>query len=299
MKVFITGATGYIGGSVAEALVTRGFEVSGLARGKEKANYLASRKIRPILGQISDTEILAEAAIDADLIINAANSDHRGAVEAILKAIRGLNKTFIHTSGSSIVADAANGEPSDEIYDDDETVIQPHEEKAARVAIDNLVKASATEGVRSIVICPTMIYGRGRGFNKHSVQVPMLISQAKKDGAARYLGRGLNIWSNVHIDDLVDLYLLALEKADAGSFFFAENGEAQLKAIVEEIGRQLRFTATSWTESEAISAFGREAAVFALGSNSRVSARNARELLGWRPRTDDILGSIIEEIVPT
>jgi nucleoside-diphosphate-sugar epimerase len=121
--------------------------------------------------------------------------------------------------------------------------------------------------------------------------------QAKKDGVARYIGHGLNIWSNVQIDDLVDLYLLALEKAGAGSFFFAENGEAQLKAIVEEIGRQLNLTATSRTESEAISAFGREAAVFALGSNSRVSARNAREQLGWRPRINDILGSIREEII--
>jgi nucleoside-diphosphate-sugar epimerase len=142
-----------------------------------------------------------------------------------------------------------------------------------------------------------MIYGRGRGFNRHSVQVPMLIRQAKKDDAARYIGRGLNVWSNVHIDDLVDLYLLALDKALAGSFFFAENGEAQLKAIVEEIGRQLNLPAKTWAESEAIDAFGYEAAVFALGSNSRVSAKNARERLGWRPRTNDILGSIREEII--
>jgi nucleoside-diphosphate-sugar epimerase len=141
-----------------------------------------------------------------------------------------------------------------------------------------------------------MVYGRGRGFNQRSVQVPMLVRQAKNDGVARYIGRGLNVWSNVHIDDLVDLYLLALEKAAAGSFFFAENGEAQLKSIVEEIGRRLNLPATTWTEVEAIGAFGREAAVFALGSNSRVKAKNARERLGWRPRTNDILGSIKEEI---
>jgi nucleoside-diphosphate-sugar epimerase len=296
MKVFITGATGFIGGSVAEALIAKGLEVSGLARGKEKANHLENRKIKPILGELSDGEILAEAALNADVVINTADSDHRGAVEFILKAIRGANKTFIHTSGSSIVADAAGGEPSDKIYED-AVAFQPHKEKAARVAIDKSVKDAARDGVRSIVICPTMIYGRGRGFNPRSVQVPMLIRQAKNDGAARYIGRGLNSWSNVHIDDLVDLYLLALEKAVAGSFFFAENGAAQLKAIVEEIGRQLNLPAKTWTESEAIGAFGREAAVFALGSNSRVRARNAREHLGWSPRTNDILGSIKEEII--
>jgi uncharacterized protein YbjT (DUF2867 family) len=115
VKVFITGATGFIGGSVAEALVAKGFEVSGLTRGKEKANYLESRKIKPILGALSDGEILAKAALNADVIINAADSDHRGAVESILKAICGANKTFIHTSGSSIVADASGGEPGDKI----------------------------------------------------------------------------------------------------------------------------------------------------------------------------------------
>jgi nucleoside-diphosphate-sugar epimerase len=295
VKIFITGATGFIGGSVAEALVAKGAEVSGLARGEEKASYLEGRKIKPVLGELSDGEILGKAALNADVIINTANSDHRGAVESILNAIRGANKTFIHTSGSSIVSDAAGGEPGDKIYDE-ETVFQPHEEKAARVAIDDLVKNAARDGMRSIVICPTMIYGRGHGFNPRSAQVPTLIRQARKDGAARYIGRGLNIWSNVHIDDLVDLYLLALEKAAAGSFFFAENGEAELEAIVEEIGRQLNLPAQSWTESEAISALGRHAAVFSLGSNSRVRARKARELLGWRPRTNDILGSIKEEI---
>ncbi len=296
MKVFITGVTGFIGGSVAEALLAKGFEVSGLARGEEKANYLESRKIMPILGELSDGEILAKAASNADVIVNAANSDHRGAVESILKAIRGANKTFIHTSGSSIVGDAAGGEPSDKIYEDD-TAFQPHEEKVARVAIDKSVKDAAADGVRSIVICPTMIYGRGRGFNRSSVQVPTLIKQAKKDGEARYIGRGLNIWSNVHIDDLVDLYLLALEKGHAGCFFFAENGEAQLKAIVEEIGRLLNLPAKTWTESEAIGAFGPHTAVFSLGSNSRVRARNARAHLGWRPRTNDLLGSIREEVI--
>src|SRR5262245_28688658 len=130
MKAFITGATGFIGGSVAEALVAKGFEVSGLARSEEKADYLESRKIRPIPGELSDEEILAKAASNADVIISAANSDHRSAVESILKAIRGSNKTFIHTSGSSVVADASGGEPGDRIYDD-ETAFQPHEEKVA------------------------------------------------------------------------------------------------------------------------------------------------------------------------
>ena len=91
------------------------------------------------------------------------------------------------------------------------------------------------------------------------------------------------------------MYLLAVESADAGSFFFAENGEISLKAISEEIGRLLNVPAESWTEAEAIAAFGRDAAIFGFGSNSRVSSRKAREL-GWNPQKNDVLGSIKEEV---
>lgn len=295
MKIFITGATGFIGGSVAAALIEKGHQVSGLVRDEKKAEYLQKRGIEPVHGSLSDEKVLTGAANNADAIINAADADNRVVVETILNAIRGTNKTFIHTSGSSIVADASGGEPSDKIYTD-ETSFEPHREKADRIAIDSLVKDAAKDGVRSIVICPTMIYGRGRGFNPHSIQVPMLVRQARKDGAARYIGRDLNIWSNVHIYELAALYLLALEKAVAGDFYFAENGEAELKIIAEEIGRQLNLPAKSWTEAEAIAAFGREAAVFAFGSNSRVGSVKAHQNLGWQPGIDSILSSIKEEI---
>lgn len=295
MKIFITGATGFIGGSVAEALVAKGHEVSGLVRSEEKAKYLETRNITPIFGDLSDKEVLTEAAENADLIINAADSDHREAVEAILEAIKGTGKTFIQTSGSSIVSDALGGEASEKIHDD-EAEFEPLPEKKKRIAIDNFVRDAAKDDVRSIVICPTMIYGQGSGYNPRSIQVPFLVKQAKKDGAAKYIGKGANRWSNVHIEDLVDLYLLAIDKAQTGDFFFAENGEESLKAIAEEIGRLLNLPAQNWTQSEAIAAFGRDAAVFGFGSNSRVKAFKARNELGWKPRMHDILASIKEEI---
>lgn len=294
MKIFITGATGFIGGSVAEALVAKGHEVSGLVRSEEKAKYLETRNIKPVLGDLSDKEVLAKAAENADVIINAADSDHRAAVENILEAIKGTGKTFIQTSGSSVVSDASGGEASEEIHDE-ETPFEPLPEKKKRVVIDSFVCDAAKDNVRSIIICPTMIYGRGGGYNPHSIQVPFLVNQAKKDGAAKYIGTGANRWSNVHIEDLVDLYLLAIEKASGGDFFFAENGEESLKTIAGEIGRLLNLPAESWTEAEAIAAFGRDAAVFGFGSNSRVKAVKAKKL-GWKPQTNDILASIKEEI---
>ena len=294
MKVFVMGATGYIGGSVAEALVKKGYDVSGLVRSAEKAEYLESRSIQPVIGDLSSEDVLSEAAKNADVIINAADADDRKAVETIFKAISRTGKTYIQTSGSSIISDAAAGEASEKVYDG-ENAFEPLAEKRARVELDNFVRDAAKDNIRSVVICPTMVYGIGAGYNPHSIQIPFLINQAKKDGAARYIGAGANRWSNVHIDDLTDLYLLALEKAEAGSFFFAENGEKSLKAIAEEIGGLLNVPAETWAEAEAIAAFGRDAAVFGFGSNSRVSSRNAREL-GWNPQKDDILGSIKEEV---
>lgn len=288
------GATGYIGGSVAEALVKKGYDVSGLVRSQEKAEYLESRNIQPVIGDLTSEEILSEAAKNGDVIINAADADDRAPVETVFKAISGTGKTYIQTSGSSIISDAAGGEASDEIYDG-EIAFEPLAEKRGRVELDNFVRDAAKDNIRSIVICPTMVYGVGSGYNPHSIQIPFLINQAKKDEAARYVGAGANRWSNVHIDDLTDLYLLAVESAEAGSFFFAENGEKSLKAIAEEIGGLLGVPAKSWTEAEAIAAFGRDAAIFGFGSNSRVSSRKAREL-GWNPQKDDILGSIKEEI---
>jgi nucleoside-diphosphate-sugar epimerase len=217
MKVFVTGASGYIGGSVAAALLSAGHTVKGLVRSEQRAQQVRELGIQPAVGTLSDASLLAQMAREADAVVNAANSDDRGAVEAMLPALAGSGKAFIHTSGSSIVGDMAAGERSEKVYEDD-TPVQPLPGKAARFAIDRLVLAAAQSGVRAVVMCPTMIYGRGRGAHQDSVQVPRLIALAKKYGVGRHVGRGENVWSNVHIDDLVALYVLALQKAPAGAF---------------------------------------------------------------------------------
>ncbi|MFY0541837.1 NAD-dependent epimerase/dehydratase family protein [Nannocystis pusilla] len=130
-----------------------------------------------------------------------------------------------------------------------------------------------------------MIYGRGTGIKRDSIQVPMLIRAAQERGAGVHVGPGRNIWSNVHIDDLVDLYALVLEKAEPGSFFFAENGEAALADVARSIGRMLGFgdRTVEWPLSEAIAALGVEAASLGLASNSRVRATHARARLAAAP----------------
>ena len=293
MKVFVTGASGYIGGSVAAALIASGHSVKGLVRSQERAAAVRARSIEPVIGTLADAALLARTAREVDAVINAASSDDRGAVEAMLPALGGSGKAFVHTSGSSIVGDMAGGERGEKVYEDD-TPVRPLPGKAARVAIDRLVLDSAQNGVRAAIVCPTMIYGRGHGVHAESVQVPRLIALARKHGAGVHVGRGENIWSNVHIDDLVPLYLRALEKAPAGAFYYAENGENSYREIAAAISRMLGFggRTQAMPMDEAVAEFGDTAAQFSYGSNSRVRAVRARRELGWAPKS----GTLLDEI---
>src|SRR5262245_55951039 len=156
MRIFLTGANGFIGGAVASALMRDGHTVRGLVRNKAKADAVAAHGIEAVIGSLDDAALLQAEARAADLVVNAASSDHRGAVEALLAGLSDSGKGFIHSSGSSIVADLAMGEPSDRIFDE-ATPIKPLPDKAPRVAIDRLVLEAP--GVRSVVLCNTMIYG--------------------------------------------------------------------------------------------------------------------------------------------
>jgi len=280
MRVFVTGANGYIGSAVALALIAAGHRVRGLVRSDDKAKLVAAYDIEPVVGSLDDTELLQAEASVADAVVNTASSDHRGAVAAFIAALSGSGKPFIHSSGTSIVADLAMGEPSDRIFDE-AMPIEPRPERAARVAIDRLVLGAA--GLRSIVLCNAMIYGDAPGPPAQSVQIPALVRQAKSSGVVRYIGRGLNCWSNVHIADVAALYVLALAKAPAGAFMYVESGEAAFGDIAAVIAARLGLGAPqSWSADEAIATWGRNLAVLSLGSNSRVRGQ-AAAALGWSP----------------
>ena len=293
MKIFITGASGYIGGSVAAHLMAAGHQVSGLARAAETAEALAKLGIAPVRGTLEDAEVLAKAAREADAVVDAANAEHRASAEAMLKALAGSGKAFLHTSGSSIVGTRAGGDLREDVFDED-TPFTPSPARAGRVTLDNDIRAAAANGVRSIVIAPSLIYGRGRGLNPHSIQVPWLIALAKKHGVAKHIGSGENRWSNVHIDDLVTLYALALEKAPAGAFYFAENGENSMRDVCEAVSRMLGFGGRTHAMpvEEAAAVWGEGAASDTMGSNSRVRGKRARAELGWRPQGCSLIDEI-------
>jgi nucleoside-diphosphate-sugar epimerase len=285
MKIFVTGATGYIGGSVAERLAASGHTVLGLVRSREKALPLKERGIDPIVGTLDDWGVLTDAAHAADAVIHAASADHPGSVLTLVAALERSAKPLIHTTGSGIVADSAGGEYASSAAVTEDTYFEPVPFRRPRIEMSRLVReAGISKGIRAVVICPTMIYGAGRGMQPDSDQLPKLIALSRQLGAGVYFGKGLNRYSNLHIDDLVELYMLVLDKAPGGSFFFAENGDASFKEIAEMVSHALGFggKTVSLSVEDLVRQYG-EAGRYGVTSNSRVSALNARRL-GWSPK---------------
>lgn len=285
MNIFLTGATGYIGSSVAVHLKNKRHAVYGLVRNPAKAAAVEDLGIIPVVGTLDDVALLAQYAAQSDAVIHTADADHEQAVAVMLQALEGTGKTFIHTSGSSVVGDDALGATESPFIYDETTPFTPMDIRRARVALnERVLHAGRERGIRTVVIVPSMVYGQSLGLDVSSDQLPVVFRKSQEAGIGIYMGEGLNRWSNVHIADLVTLYQLALEQASAGSYFYAENGEASYKELAGYVSEALGFggATRSWPADDALAELG-DWARFALGSNSRVRALNARQLLGWQP----------------
>ena len=284
MKVLLTGATGYIGSAVADALREHGHEVTGLARSDEAVRKIESQGMQAWRGDLHDAAHIAAAARSADAIIHAASTNDPDApqtdkqtVKAIIGAIEGTNKPFIYTSGVWVM-----GNTGERVVDED-SPIDPTPLVAWRPAVEQLVLQAATHGVRAIVIRPAMVYGRGGGM------VTNFIKSARQQGAARYIGTGENRWSLVHVDDLADLYVRALEQAPAGTLLFAASGPAmRVREIAELAGRTAGAggRTESWPLNEAQAQLGPFADALAL--DQQISGARAQELLQWSPQAPSL-----------
>ena len=164
MKIFLSGATGYIGGSVAERLLREGHAITGLVRTESGAKELQTRGIRAMLGSLDDSNVIARASHEADAVIDTAEANHAGVVEAIASALRGSGKPFLHTSGSGIVATVTNGERSDSIYDEYSRFTPTIPRMQQRAAIDQVVFDAAKHGVREALKNVAASISRMLGF---------------------------------------------------------------------------------------------------------------------------------------
>lgn len=285
MKIFLTGATGYIGSSLGKVLVEKGHIVYGLTRGKNKLEAVSNLGMIPVEGHLDEVEVLKQYASEVDAVIHTANSDHRVAIETFITALEGSGKVFIHSSGSSVVGDDVLGDYENPQRYTEETLFVPMDVRAERVKLNQLVRAAGIyKGIRSIVLVPAMIYGDSLGLAVQSDQLPVIFRKSKEEKKGIYLGKGINRWSNVHLNDLIDLYLLALEKAPSASYFYAAEGEESYYDIATYVSEALGYNGEvgSWKATDALAELG-DWARYALGSNSRVIALHAKQLLGWTP----------------
>lgn len=279
MKVLMTGATGYIGAAVARALRGAGHAVHALARSDESAAKVEARGDHVVRGQLRDGEALARAAAVVDGVVHLAmtrDSDPAEAdgiaTRAVLEALRGTRKPFLYTAGVWDYGDTGG------TLGDEDSPLHPLPMFAWRVDAARLVLASAPD-VRSVVVRPGDVYGEGGGLPA------MWSTSARKGGAAKFIGSGQQHWSMVHVRDLADLYVRALESAPAGTVLVGVAGQpVRVQAMAEAASRGAGAggRTEAWSVADASRALGPWVAALAL--DQRLSGARAQRILGWTPQ---------------
>ncbi|KDR79581.1 hypothetical protein GALMADRAFT_243681 [Galerina marginata CBS 339.88] len=280
MKVFVTGATGFIGSAVVKELISNGHEVVGLVRSEEGIKTLSALGVQALQGTLTDLDVLQKGASESDGVIHtafihdwnnfaASCATDKAAIEAMGAALAGSGKPFVVSSG---ILGLATGRLATE---DDEynlaTTISP------RAPSDVAALAFASQGVRvSIIRLPPSVHGEGdHGF------VPQIVKITREKGVSAYIGDGANRWCAVHRLDAARLYRLVLEKGRAGANYHGVGDESvTIKSLAEAIGAQLKLDVVTKTGEEAQTHFGPFFSRF-LSLDSPCSSAKTQKELGW------------------
>jgi nucleoside-diphosphate-sugar epimerase len=285
MRVFVTGATGFIGAAVVRELVAAGHGVLGLARDAAKAEVLAATGAEAAMGTLEDTTRLAALAAQCDGVIHLAfNHDFsrfaencaldRAAIDAMGGGLVGSGKPLIVTAGLAGLA------PAGEIVT--ETHLTPADYAFPRQS-EQAALALVPEGVRGIVLrLPQVHDTRRQGFVSYVIEV------ARAKGVLAYVGDGANRWPAAHVPDVARLYRLALEHAEAGAICHAVGEEGiAMRAICDALSRRLGLPTASLNAGEAAAHFGWLAGF--VGTDMAASSAITREMLGWEPKGPGLL----------
>ncbi|MDX6456967.1 MAG: hypothetical protein QOE55_664 [Acidobacteriaceae bacterium] len=289
MRVFVTGATGFVGSAIVPELINAGHQVVGLARSDAGAKSLLAAGAQVHRGDLEDLESLRSGAAMSDGVIHCAfNHDFskfaancemdRRAIEAMGDVLVGSDRPLLITSGTGM-GNAVPGQPATEDHFDPN---HPNPRKASEVAGASV----ADRGVNvSVVRLPQVHDTVKQGLITYAVQL------AREKGVSAYIGDGLNRWPAAHVLDVAHLYRLALEKhkADSRHNAVAEEG-VSMREITEVIGRGLKLPVVSLSPEEAPAHFG-WLAMFA-GFDMPASSEQTRQRLGWRPTGPGLIADL-------
>ncbi len=286
MNIFLTGATGYVGSGITQALQHAGHTVVALARSENAAQRLRAQTIQPLRGDLTDLESIARGAREADAVIHAASSNNADTprvdtqvVETILTSLVNSHKPFIYTSGSWVLGNTPQGQVADE-----QTPPAPPLLVSWRPALEKRILSATERGVHSIVLRPGLVYGYAGGIPG------MLVHFARQQGVARTIGSGENNWALVHRDDLADAYVRALTSAPAGTLLnIVAESAVPFKTIAQAAGYAagIQRPVEVWPLEVARQQLG--PLVDALLLDQNISGARARAMLGWMPHASSIL----------
>lgn len=288
MRIFVTGATGWVGSAVVEDLIESGHAVVGLARSAQGAAALAMAGAETIFGSLEDPDVLRQGVSGADGVIHTAfNHDwlrfaencavDRRAIETIGASLEGAGRPLVVTSGVALLAPGRLATEND--VAPPVTAVFPRASEAVTAAL-------AAGGVQATTVrLAPSVHGVGdHGF------VPRLAAIAREKGVSAYVGEGLNRWPTVHRRDAARVYRLALARVVDGPFHaVAEEGVA-LREIAEAIGRLLGLPTVSLAPDEASGHFGWFAPF--VGMDMPASSTRTRGLLGWSPEQQGLLADL-------
>jgi len=295
MRIFVTGATGYIGRVVTEKALAEGHEVYGLSRNEEGDARLKAQGATPVRGELASLDVLRQQSAQAEAVLHLAyihdfTMDYEevlridaAAVDALGQLLRGTGKPFVITSGTAFVEPDPEGGETAEDAPVAQTFVLQHRIRSERHAL-----RLSEDGVRvSALRLPPYVYGRGGSYF-----APMLMQMAAKAGESIYVDDGHLRTSDVHVDDAAELYLLAASKAKAGEVFNGTGStRVTLRAMAETIGEALQVPVRSVSREEAEAIWGQFLTAFVQIEN-RASNRKAVEQLGWQPKGVDMLTDI-------
>ena len=285
-RIFITGATGYLGSAIAKRLVRAGYEVYGLTRDPEHAASLAARGVHAVVGALSKPDTYLATLKNCDAAIHAAFDptdvarQDQLALEAVrIGAMDGRVRRFLYTSGAWV-----HGDTGGRVIDES-SPLNPIDLVRWRAAHEDAAADLSEHEVKVIVLRPAIVYGGSRGL------VGRMFAEAHEQRTVHYPGSGGTYWGLIHCDDLAEAYLRALERAQGGErYLLADGSQHTVRQIAEAIARVTGAQPRAQDVSEVLKQLGLLGR--ALLTSQKLSAERPRNELGWTPKHT----SFVEEV---